>query len=46
MHAGRKLAKVLVGEEEKVAFSTIPLVVMTTAHRILDSTLERNTVGT
>ena len=45
MHAGRALAKVLNGEETKVEFPAMPVVVKTPAHPIAVSPVARDAVG-
>lgn len=45
MHAGRALARVLNGEETKVAFPAMPVVVKTPAHPIAVSPVARDAVG-
>ena len=45
MHAGRALARVLNGEEAKVAFPAMPVVVKTPAHPVAVSPVARDAVG-
>jgi len=45
MHAGRTLARILNGEEAKVAFPAMPVVVKTPAHPIAVSPVARDAVG-
>jgi len=45
MHAGRALARVLNGEDAKVAFPAMPVVVKTPAHPVAVSPVARDAVG-
>jgi rubredoxin-NAD+ reductase len=45
MHAGRALARVLNGEDAKVVFPAMPVVVKTPAHPVAVSPVARDAVG-